>query len=257
MHLSNVKLYEGLLDNYREQLQFSPSEHAKFVFKNEYAYNDSRMEGVDVTQEQAAEIVTDLRLNKQNSVYCIEKNEPFISIAGHQLMYDGIFAIPVKDSISVFDMLVLNKKLFQYYPHPEFGGNIRKNNTLVLGAKFETADYNDIFRLLGELDTEVKQYYQNRANMPVSTYIEHVIRIHHRITKIHPFGDGNGRTSRAFMNLQLVVAGFTPLYIGVEHKDEYVDALARADKYGEYDDLYEVIFKAICHSHVILGPKAI
>ena len=213
------------------------------------------MEGLDVSHEQAAEIVTDLRLHAQNSVYCTddEKKEAFFSIAGHYDMYQEIVAEPVKNTISVYDSFRLNKKLFSYYPHPEFGGSSRQNNTLVLGAKFETVDYQDIFTELGKVEEEIKDYFSQRLEMPMSEYVKHVARTHHKITVIHPFPEGNGRTSRAFMNMQLVRAGMLPIYIKVEEKEEYIDALARADQIGDYDELYEIILRLILRTFVDLN----
>lgn len=213
------------------------------------------MEGLDVTVEQASEIVTDLRLNMQNSKYCSEENEAYLSIAGHYDMYREIFAEPVKQSLDIYYMFTLNKLLFSHYPNPEFGGSSRQNNTLVLGAKFETVDYHDIFNELTKVDEVVKDYYSKRDEIPTSEYVKHVVRTHHRITVIHPFPEGNGRTSRAFMNVQLVRAGLTPIYIKVEDKKEYVAALSRADQCGDYDELYEIIFRLILRSYVDLRIK--
>ena len=255
-HMSHAKLYAGLIDCYQEQLAFEPTEFARLVFQNEYIYNDSRMEGLNVTFDQASEIVADLRLNMQNSKFCTAEREPYLSIAGHYEMYQDIFANPVKDSISVFETLALNRKLFSHYPHPEFGGSTRQDNTLVLGAKFESADYHDIIPELLKLDKEVKGYFEKRNDMPASEYVRQVVRTHHRITSIHPFPDGNGRTARAFMNVQLVRAGLLPVYIKVEDKSEYIKALARADKYRDYEELYEVVFKLILRSYVDLNQAS-
>ena len=251
-HMTYIKLYEGLIDCYQEQLTFTPTEHARYLFQNEYIYNDSRMEGLDITLEQASEIVTDLRLNMQNSEYCNQENEAFLSIAGHYDMYREIFAEPVKDSLDVYYLFTLNKLLFSHYPHPEFGGSARQNNTLVLGAKFETVDYHEIFNELAKVDNQVRDYFSRRHNITMSEYIEHAVRTHHQITVIHPFPEGNGRTSRAFLNVQLVRAGITPIYIKVEDKKEYIEALSRADQLGDYDELYEVIYKLIIRSYVEL-----
>lgn len=160
-HMTYTKLFSGLIDSYQEQFMFAPTNYAMFLFQNEYIYNDSRMEGLEITLEKAAEIVTDLRLHAQNSDYCTEdkSNEAFLSIAGHYDMYQEIFAQPVKDTLSVYDSFRLNQKLFSYYPNPEFGGSSRKNNTLVLGAKFETVDYHDIFAELGKVETDVKDFF--------------------------------------------------------------------------------------------------
>ena len=253
-HMTYARLYADLIDCYQEQLAFKPTDYARYVFQNEYIYNDSRMEGLDVSQEQAAEIVTDLRTNMQNSVYCTDKEdeEVYMSIAGHYKMYQEIFAEPVKDSLDVYYLFTLNKLLFSYYPFPEFGGNVRQNNTLVLGAKFETVDYHDIFNELAKVDADVRSYFSRKNEMPMSEFIKHVVRTHHRITVIHPFPEGNGRTSRVFMNVQFVRAGITPIYIRTSEKKDYVAALSRADQYGDYDELYEIIFKLIIQSSVEL-----
>lgn len=251
--LTYANIYADLIDNYANSLSFSPSDKSKYIFENEYVYNDSRMEGLDVSIEQASEIVTDLRLNAQNSKFCTEDNEPYMSVAGHYKMYQNIFQLPVKETLNVYDSFLLNKDLFAYYPNPDFGGNPRQNNVLVLGAKFETVDYNDIFTELSKVDMQIQEYFTKRKDITTSEYIKHVIRIHHQITVIHPFPEGNGRTARAFMNVQLIRAGLTPLYIKVEEKDIYLKALEIADTKNNYDPLYEVIFKVLLRSHVELN----
>ena len=143
--------------------------------------------------------------------------------------------------------------MFAYYPHPEFGGNPRQNNVVISGAKFETVDYHDIFNELAKVDQEIKSFFKDKDRMKASDYIKHVVRMHHRITVIHPFPEGNGRTTRAFMNVQLVRAGLTPVYIKVEEKKNYIAALEKADIEKNYDDLYECIFKIMIRSHVELN----
>ena len=250
--MTYTRLYEGLIDCYQEQLAFKPGDFARNLFQNNYIYNDSRMEGLNVSLEQASAIVTDLRMNMKNSEYCNQENEAFLSIAGHYDMYQEIFAEPVKESLDVYYIFQLNKLLFSHYPHPEFGGSSRQNNTLVLGGKFETVDYHDIFDELAKVDLLVKDFFSRRSSMPLSEYVEHVARIHHRLTVIHPFPEGNGRTSRAFMNVQLVRAGITPIYIKVEDKKDYIAALSKADLFDDYDALYEIVFRMIIRSHTDL-----
>lgn len=251
--MSYENLYADLIDNYMEQLKFTPNDYAKYIFENTYIYNDSRMEGLEVSIEEASEIVTDLRNNLQNSEYCKEENEAYLSVAGHYLMYQDIFATPVKDTLNIFDSFKLNKDLFAYYPHPEFGGNPRQNNVVISGAKFEAVDYHDIFTELAKVDEDIKLYFGTKDNIKASDYIKHVIRTHHRITVIHPFPEGNGRTTRAFLNVQLVRAGLTPIYIKVEEKKNYIAALEKVDIEKNYDDLYELIFRVMLRSHVELS----
>jgi Fic family protein len=48
---------------------------------------------------------------------------------------------------------------------------------------------------------------------------------HFRLTAIHPFGDGNGRTARLLMNMLLLRMGYPPVAIGPEHRRAYLAAL--------------------------------
>lgn len=252
--MNYLRLYEGLIDSYGDILSFKPNDHARLVFQNDYIYNDSRMEGVGISMEEAAEIVTDIRLNEQDSEYCSEANEAFLSVAGHYAMYQDIFALPVKEKCSVFDAVGLNKKLFSYYPHPEsYGGCFRQSNTLVLGAKFETIPYHLIPTEMLKIDDTVKSLINNKDTLSLSEYIKAVIRVHHSLTVIHPFADGNGRTLRAFFNVLLIRGGITPIYIKLEEKDEYLNALSVADTCGSYTELYECIYKVLLRSSVELN----
>lgn len=249
---NNVLLYEGLIDSYEIPLRFIPNEFARNVFQNDYVYNDSRMEGVDIDPETAAEIVTDIRLNQKNSQHCTEEKEVFLSIAGQKAIYDYIFEHPTPDKCSVFDTVTINRKLFSYFPHPEFGGQIRQSNTLVLGAKFDTIDYSKIIPELMKVEEKVQLLFEHRTEHSLSSYIENLIKIHHELTVIHPFGDGNGRTLRAFLNLMMVRNGLTPVYVKLEDRESYLEALATADKSANYDYLYEFFFRAILRTSVEL-----
>lgn len=52
---------------------------------------------------------------------------------------------------------------------------------------------------------------------------------HHRLTAIHPFVDGNGRTARLVMNLLLFRAGYPPAVILKINRQQYYRVLMQAD----------------------------
>ena len=51
---------------------------------------------------------------------------------------------------------------------------------------------------------------------------------HFRLTAIHPFSDGNGRTARLLMNLLLLRGGYPPVAVRPEDRKSCLDALEHA-----------------------------
>ncbi|WP_244535193.1 Fic family protein, partial [Gracilibacillus kekensis] len=65
--------------------------------------------------------------------------------------------------------------------------------------------------------------------------------LHAIFVGIHPFIDGNGRTSRLLLNLELMKAGFPPIVIKVEDRITYYEALDKAHTQKEYDDFINLV----------------
>lgn len=53
---------------------------------------------------------------------------------------------------------------------------------------------------------------------------------HYKLVHIHPFTDGNGRTSRLLMNLILMQAGYPPVIILKQHRHLYYQHLQTANE---------------------------
>lgn len=115
----------------------------------------------------------------------------------------------------------------------------------MLGAKFETIPFREIPMAMYHADQELQEFFPNRNQLSTSKYFEAAVKLHHSLTVIHPYADGNGRTLRAFLNMMLVRARITPLYIKVEEKSEYLDALEHADLTGDYTKLYIFLFQIL------------
>lgn len=64
---------------------------------------------------------------------------------------------------------------------------------------------------------------------------------HAEFVKIHPFTDGNGRTSRLIMNYQLMAEGFPPISIAKEDRLEYFKALEAYAVEGDLHPFAELV----------------
>ena len=152
-------------------------------------------------------------------------------------------------------ILKLHQLMGQYHPFPEAFGQFRNSNNLVIESKFETSDYHEISTEISQLGKLVNSLQTNIHEIPITEYIEACIKIHHKLTVIHPFGDGNGRVSRAFLNWQFRQRGLPPIYIKLKNKTTYFDALSQADLIGEYNNLFEVFYFELLRSMIELNSK--
>ena len=245
--LADSLLYSQFINSCAQLWPFPANQYASNAFKNKFVFNDARLEGIDVSLEAAAEIVTDIRVN--NSQIC-RGYTPFSEIAGHSALYDTVFEEARNNSqMDIYKILTFNRILFSYALHPEFGGRTRRQNTIVLGGGFETVDYHEISSRLIDLDKKVRDLDLNRNSLSRTDVLYQILEIHHELTVIHPFCDGNGRTARAFMNFQLIRYGFPPVYIDLDDKAEYLNALADADSAGNVDKLFGIISRMVIKSH--------
>lgn len=71
--------------------------------------------------------------------------------------------------------------------------------------------------------------------------------VHHRLVAIHPFDDGNGRVARLLMNLILMRAGYPPIVIKNETREDYYVSLFKAD-HQEFADLFALFHKEMKNS---------
>ena len=87
------------------------------------------------------------------------------------------------------------------------------------------------------------RWYQNAAQdlHPV----ERAARVHADFVKIHPFVDGNGRTARLLMNLELMKAGFPAAVLPVEKRLEYYEALDAAYTQNDYQPFLSLIIEIV------------
>lgn len=69
--------------------------------------------------------------------------------------------------------------------------------------------------------------------------------LHAIFVGIHPFIDGNGRTSRLLLNLELMKSGYPPIIIRVENRLAYYNALDKAHTTEDYGDFVELVAKEV------------
>ena len=133
--------------------------------------------------------------------------------------------------IREFHSLVLNDDI-------ENRGKFKQSNNEILGAGFETTPYYLVEEKLTEL---IEKYNSNK----VDSLVTKVSHFHADFEKIHPFIDGNGRTGRLLLNLELMKNGYPITVIRNEEREEYYTALETAQVKSNYELLADFIEKSV------------
>ena len=118
----------------------------------------------------------------------------------------------------------------------ENAGRYRIENVTIKGAIHIPPDYLKVPELMEKL-------VLNYENWNDFHPIIQAALLHGELIKIHPFIDGNGRTSRLLMNLDLMNHGYNPVIIKKEDRLEYYEALDKAHTTGDYTDFVKLITK--------------
>ncbi len=118
-------------------------------------------------------------------------------------------------------------------------GVYRKINVVISGADHTPPD---ALHVASEMQTFINWYKNEAGNLHP---VERAARVHADFVKIHPFVDGNGRTSRLLMNLELMKDGFPPVVLPVEKRLEYYEDLDTAHTQNDYEPFLSLMFDVV------------
>ncbi len=100
------------------------------------------------------------------------------------------------------------------------------------------------FEIQAEMDKMIRWLKREKDNLHI---VELSAMLHHKLVAIHPFWDGNGRTSRIIMNILLMNAGYPMAIILKNDRKRYYRVLSEADK-GNYKNLCEFLAQSVVKS---------
>lgn len=194
-------------------------ESFELTFDIEYAHHSTAMEGNTLTLIETKAIIED-----GLSVGGKQLREIY-EVANHNKAFNY-----AKGKIAEGQPLDENlvKDLHQMLTENIISGGIYRNHDVsITGASHTPPTPNEMY-------AQIKYFYYEMKNKSGIDPIELAAWTHAEFVRIHPFPDGNGRTSRLIMNYQLMSAGLLPINIRTENRLQYYDAL---DKYASERDL--------------------
>lgn len=124
-------------------------------------------------------------------------------------------------------------------------GQYRNYGVRIMGAPVGLANYMKIPELMRDLVEDL--------NDAQGDLLSDMARLHARFEKIHPFGDGNGRTGRLILMIQALKAGITPPIIVKERREAYYKAVFRAQVDGDITLLTAFMAEGVLAGNSILN----
>ncbi|WP_202708930.1 Fic family protein [Sporosalibacterium faouarense] len=123
-----------------------------------------------------------------------------------------------------------------------YAGTYRKEKVIISGAEHIPPEP---FLLKEEMETLLDWYNNESKDLHA---VERAAKLHTDFVKIHPFIDGNGRTARLLLNLELMKAGYPLAIIRNEDRAKYYSALDKAHITGDYREFIELVIQALNRS---------
>ena len=210
MNFNLLQNKKEFYQKYKNTLTDFVVQNYKQAFEIEYTHNSTAIEGNTLSL-----IETKILLEEKISVGGKRLREIY-EIVNHNNAYQYIKSCIAEgkalDENRVKDIhAILMEKIM-------IGGIYRNVDVYISGAKHTPPSPNEAYK-------QVKDFYNDLPYKSEMNGIELAAWTHAEFVKIHPYVDGNGRTSRLIMNYQLMVNGFLPVSIAKESRLAYFEAL--------------------------------
>ena len=195
----------------------------------EWTYNSNGIEGNTLTLRETQVVLEGITVGGKS----IKEHLEAINHEKAILYLDEI----VKDENPITEWHIKNIHQFILKDiDNENAGRYRKENVAIKGAIHIPPDYLKIPELMEKLILTYNTWSGYHPIIRASL-------LHGELVKIHPFIDGNGRTSRLLMNLDLMNSGYNPVIIKKESRLKYYEALDKAHTTGNYTDFVKLVTK--------------
>ena len=195
----------------------------------EWTYNSNGIEGNTLTLRETQVVLEGITVGGKS----IKEHLEAINHEKAILFLDDL----VKDNEPISEWNIKNiHQLILKDIDNENAGRYRKENVTIKGATHIPPDYLKVPELMEKLILTYNTWNEYHPIIQASL-------LHGELVKIHPFVDGNGRTSRLLMNLDLMNSGYNPVIIQKELRLKYYEALDKAHTTGNYTDFVKLVTK--------------
>lgn len=220
---ANDSLYEKILELKKELDNKRPLTEGELEALNnefivEYTYNSNAIEGNTLTLRETDLVLKGITIDKKPL-------KDHLEAISHKDAFEFVSTL-VKSNVKLSTYVIKEIHSLVLSFRPDDKGKFRRVPVMIMGAKHTPVQPYLIEPKLEEL---LEWYYKSEDN-----FVEKLARFHIEFEGIHPFIDGNGRTGRLLINLELMKLGYPPIDIKFKDRLSYYNAF---DAYHVNNDI--------------------
>lgn len=226
----------------------------QYKFRLDWNYYSNRIEGGTLTREETRSVmVGNITVGGKPIKDVIEMN-------GHDQVVLDILKIG-KGQMRLSERKIKEiHKAIMYETDPkliQLIGQWKKQPNHIINYQYEKIDFSQPSEVPDKMHDLLNRTNAELDKLFIAKYKKNVLHplfvacdFHIDYVSIHPFYDGNGRTSRIFTNLILITTGYPPIIISDEDKKKYYQFLADIQVYGGdrnlfYDFIASLLIKSL------------
>lgn len=197
--------------------------HLRDEFMIEFTYNSNAIEGNTLTLKETAMVLEGMTIDRKplkEHLEAVGHRDAFLYI--EDIARDNT-RLKEKEIKAIHSLVLMDR--------PQDKGVFRRIPVTITGAFVEPVQPYLIEPKLTQLLTE------NEERKKTMHPLERIALFHLEFEGIHPFIDGNGRTGRLLMNLELIRCGYPAINVKFSDRKSYYDAFDSFYRDGKADNM--------------------
>lgn len=187
-------------------------------FLIEYTYNSNAIEGNTLTLRETDMVLRGLTVDQKSL-------KEHLEVIGHKEAFDYVKQL-VSENKQINEKVIKDIHYLVLANKREDRGVYRRVPVRIMGATHEPPQP---YLIASKMEELLKKYKNSNEDI-----VTKLARFHIEFESIHPFIDGNGRTGRLLVNLELMKAGYPPIDI------KFTDRLKYYEAFDEYHAKHNV-----------------